>query len=163
MSGTLTCPSRKVSDFFSHRRKRRYGDFIRITYLHIGMHVAGCERKCHTPNKRSKMKRSICVITSIVVAAAMGPIGLSVAQADNGNHYGWDKQKPQHSQTAQLKRNDDKENDKKGKHADWENQNQRHNQNGQLTRNDHDGKDNNGKHVGWDKHIGKPTGDWTSH
>jgi len=109
------------------------------------------------------MKRSICVVTSVIVAAAMGPIGLSVAQADNGNHYGWDKQKPKHSQNAQLQRNDDKENDKRGKHADGENQNQRHNQNAQLNRNDHDGKDNNGKHVGWDKHIGKPTSDWTNH
>lgn len=108
------------------------------------------------------MKKSICLVTSILVAAAVVPIGLGVAQADNGNHYGWDKQKPKHSQDAQLTRNDDEGNGKNGKHADGESQNQRHNQNAQLNRNNHDGNDNNGKHVGWDKHLGQHTGDWTA-
>ena len=79
------------------------------------------------------MKKSICLVTSILVAAVVVPVGLGVAQADNGNHYGWDKQKPKHSQNAQLNLND------------------------------HDGNDNNGKHVGWDKHLGQHTGDWTTH
>ncbi|HKP00947.1 MAG TPA: PEP-CTERM sorting domain-containing protein [Nitrospiraceae bacterium] len=107
------------------------------------------------------MKKSICLGTSILVAAAVISIGSGVAQADNGNHYGWDKQKPKHSQNAQFNRNDDE--DKKGKHAGSENQNQRHSQNAQLNRNDHDGNDNNGKHLGWDKHLAQHTGDWTSH
>ena len=133
------------------------------------------------------MKGSICVVTSVLVAAAMVPIGFSVAEADNGNHDGSDKQNKhgqtahltrndhdrddnkgkhangenhnqRHNQTAHLTRNDHDKDDNNGKHANGENHNQRHDQTAQLTRNDHDKDDNNGKHVGWHKHLGNPTG-----